>query len=96
MFRENAHRYPAKSWYERIANAVGEDPDDLKFWGQVVFDYVGKGWNPTNVLNMLEFYEKGETPGDRRRGESDDRTIMLDDGWQPIEPDFVKPMTTVT
>lgn len=62
VFRENAHRYPPKAWYSKIAEAVGDDPTDLEFWGRVVLAYVGLGWNPGNVKNMLEFYGRQEIP----------------------------------
>jgi len=64
VFRENAHRFPAKAWYSDVALAVGDAETDLAFWGRVVKAYVGQGWNPTNVKNMLEFYGRREVPGD--------------------------------
>lgn len=63
VFRENAHRFPAKSWWEKIDAVVGEDPEDLETWGRVVFAWVGMGWNPVNVKGMLDCYHKGEIPG---------------------------------
>lgn len=68
VFRTNASRYPAKSWYADIAAAVGDDPADLEFWGQVVKSYVGLGWNPTNVKNMLEYYGRREIPTGKTGG----------------------------
>jgi len=62
VFRANAHRYPAKSWYDEIDQAVGEDEHSLQVWGDVVKAYVGNGWNPTNVRNMLKFYKQGRVP----------------------------------
>ena len=62
VFRENAHRYPPKAWYPKITEAVGEKSADLEFWGQVVLAYIGLGWNPGNVSNMLEFYGRREIP----------------------------------
>lgn len=62
VFRENAHRYPVKAWYDDIVEAVGEEPADLELWGQIVKAYVGLGWNPGNVKNMLAYYEKREIP----------------------------------
>jgi phage replication O-like protein O len=67
-FREAAHRYPAKSWYTDIDEIVGCDPPDLEFWHEVVKQYVGLGWNPTNVKNMLEFYQKREIPKQNGNG----------------------------
>lgn len=63
VFRENAYRYPAKAWWARVEDIVGEDEEDLEFWGLVVLHYVGHGWNPTNVANMLRFFAQGRVPG---------------------------------
>ncbi|MBU1480033.1 MAG: hypothetical protein KJ694_22150, partial [Gammaproteobacteria bacterium] len=68
VFRENAHRYPAKSWYSEVATTVGEEQANLDFWGQVVFAYVGLGWNPTNIRGMLDFYRRREIPKINGRG----------------------------
>lgn len=62
VFRANAHRYPAKAWYDDVAQAVGDAPGNLELWGKVVKAYVGLGWNPTNVTGMLEFYQREEIP----------------------------------
>ena len=72
VFRENAHRYPPKAWYSKIADAVGEQPVDLEFWGQIVLAYIGLGWNPGNVKNMLAYYEKREIPATKGQRESAD------------------------
>jgi hypothetical protein len=61
-FRKNAHRYPAKSWFEDVAATVGQDPADLQFWGQVVKAWVGCGYNPLNVRGMLDCYKRRELP----------------------------------
>ena len=70
VFRENAACYPAKSWYPDIVEAVGEESADLELWGRVVKAYVGQGWNPTNVANMLDFYGRREIPTTKGRGKS--------------------------
>ena len=62
VFRSNACRYPAKSWYDDVDEAVGDGQADLDFWGKVVKAWVGLGWNPTNVSGMLEFYGRREIP----------------------------------
>jgi DNA-binding Lrp family transcriptional regulator len=67
VFRHNAHRFPAKAWWPHIDATVGEDEASLQFWGQVVFAWVGLGWNPTNVKGMLECYTAGHLPGASRR-----------------------------
>lgn len=62
-FRQATHRYPPKSWYSDIAQAVGDDDADLVFWHDVCKAYVGRGWNPLNVQAMLEYYGRREIPG---------------------------------
>lgn len=57
VFRQNAHRYPAKSWYGDVVAVVGRDPPDLERWGQVVKEWVGNGWNPTNIRGMLDKFQ---------------------------------------
>ena len=83
VFREKAHRYPSKSWYGEIDSVVGEKKEDLERWGDVVFNYVGMGWNPTNVKGMLEFYQRGDVPGEGSKSENE--TIeTLSDGRRKI------------
>jgi len=75
VFRENAHRFPAKSWWDDVDERVGRDPPDLERWGHTVKEYVGQGWNPTNVSNMLTFFEEHRIPGagkDNGQGEYND------------------------
>lgn len=61
-FRIKAHRFPAKSWWELIDETVGDAEKDLELWGEIVFKWVGLGWNPMNVAGMLEFYQRREMP----------------------------------
>jgi len=57
VFRQNANRYPAKSWYADVVTVVGHDPPDLERWGAIVKEWVGSGWNPTNVRGMLDKFQ---------------------------------------
>jgi len=60
---------PSDHWQQQIADQVGEVPDDVARWTRVAQAWVGIGWNPGNVLGMLEYYLRGEIPGkDRNRG----------------------------
>jgi len=63
MFRQMAHRFPAKSWWDTIDTVVGSDEANLQRWGRVVYAWVGLGWKPTNVMGMVEFYQRNEIPG---------------------------------
>jgi hypothetical protein len=71
VFRENAHRYPPKAWYDDIAATVSEGEAELARWGAVVKAYVGCGWNPTNVSGMLGFFQRGEIPKPGKRAPPD-------------------------
>jgi len=62
VFRENAHRFPAKSWWKEVDTVVGRAPPHLELWGKDVKAYVGNGWNPVNVRNMLKFFKEGTIP----------------------------------
>jgi hypothetical protein len=90
-FRNAAHRYPAKSWYQDIASAVGEDPADLEFWREIVKEWVGLGWKPTNVKGMLECYRRRKRPGDgtfgsaRSRGSGSAQRVRRAAPVNPIE-----------
>jgi hypothetical protein len=58
-FQSAAHRYPTKSWWKRVDATVGTAEPDVERWKKVVFDWVGRGWNPTNVKGMLDAYLNG-------------------------------------
>ncbi len=63
VFRAETNRFPPKSWFPTIAEAVGADPPNLDRWRRVVHAWVGTGYNPTNVQGMLECYRRGDMPG---------------------------------
>ena len=62
MFKSKAHRYPPKTLYKEIAETVGERPDDIAFWGQVVYGWIKVGWRPTGYEGMLERYCNRDIP----------------------------------
>jgi hypothetical protein len=59
---------PIPELAETIAEAVGELPEDLEFFGQVLVAYLGQGWNGDNILNILDFYRRREIPQPKRNG----------------------------
>jgi hypothetical protein len=74
-FREEAHRYPAKSWYTQLQATIGDGVEDIAFWRQVVHEWVGCGYNPTNVAGMLDCYRNRTIPrtgGGKNNGRSND------------------------
>jgi hypothetical protein len=82
-FRRAAHRFPAKSWWPDVDQIVVTDAEDLEFWEQCVKAYVGLGWNPTNVKNMLEFYRRREIPNGKARDGPRRQTVA--EAWEIIE-----------
>lgn len=59
-----------KYWRKQMGEVVGEKPEKLSFWRQVVEAYTGKGWFKGDVKTMLEeYFVKGVLPGqDRKNG----------------------------
>jgi hypothetical protein len=73
-FREEAHRFPPKAWWSKVAGAVGEGEQEISWWREVVTAWVGRGYNPQNVSGMLDWFRAGSIPpqggnGRRRNGE---------------------------
>lgn len=68
-YRRATHRFPPKAWYDRIAEAVGDDTEDLQFWEDMLVAWVGMGWNPQNVKGQLECYRSRHIPGEERQAE---------------------------
>jgi hypothetical protein len=62
-YREETHYYPPSEWSPRIIEKVGDRPERVKFWQNVVARYVGTYRNPKNIVGMLEFFERNELPG---------------------------------
>ena len=69
-YQDASNYCPVKSVRGEIEKAVGEDPQDVAFWGDVVKYYVGLGWNPRNVRGMLKFYRRRELPKVKGKGRS--------------------------
>jgi hypothetical protein len=55
LLRDEIKRYPAKSWWPEIDAAV----TDLGLWKMIVHEWIGRGWNPSNVRGMLDCYRAG-------------------------------------
>ena len=62
VYRSVAYTYPEKCIWDDIEKAVGDKPNDLELWRDVVKNYIGLGWNKTNVVNMLGYFERREIP----------------------------------
>jgi hypothetical protein len=67
-YREEAQIYPEKTTWDLIDQAIGDDPEDINFWRRVVKYYIGLGWSKTNVVTMIEFYERREIPSKKQEG----------------------------
>jgi hypothetical protein len=66
-FRKATARYPNKTLWPGIVQAVGTGPPDLERWEHTCLAYVAMGWNPTNVKGMLQYFTDRRIPGDDRR-----------------------------
>lgn len=52
-----------KYWRGEMARIVGDKPEDLEFWRQVVIGWTGKYQTRHNVEGMLDYYKRREIPG---------------------------------
>ncbi len=68
VYRAITKWLPLPGIREQIMLAVGNVPDNVERWRQVVMAYCGLGWNPRNVKAMLEFYGRGEIPTTKQNG----------------------------
>lgn len=50
----------SSAWQMEVVQAVGESTDAVNRWRRLVRNWIGRGWNPTNVKGMLESYSKGD------------------------------------
>lgn len=56
-----------KHWRDKMAEAVGAEPENVAFWGKVVEAWTGKGWFKGNIEGMLEFYSRRVLPGEDKK-----------------------------
>jgi hypothetical protein len=56
IFKEKVKRNVPAIWRERVVLTVG---DRVKEWGDLVDEWIGLGWNPTNVVGMLDAFRGG-------------------------------------
>jgi hypothetical protein len=97
VFRESAKKYPQKPIWAAIIEAVGDEPGNLTFWGQVVTRYIGTGWNPGNVLGMIDWFKRRELPGvkhephQQRSGNSNSGGTGMFFGNRPLPNDGDSP-----
>lgn len=62
-----------KTWIGKIAEAVGEQPADLDLWKTIIIAWLGLGWKKTNVSGMLDYFNRGEIPGEDKKGATNGR-----------------------
>lgn len=54
-------------WRNKMAEEVGNEPDKLELWKNVLIGWAGMGWNIRNVKGQLECLGRGEIPGKEQR-----------------------------
>ena len=81
-------KLPNDSWADRIQNAVGLDPGDLRDWGRHVNEWVGKGWNPRNLQGILETWERGGIGNGKPKPDPTDKSERR----AYLNPDYVQPI----
>jgi hypothetical protein len=49
-----------------VGEARIETEAQARLWREVIQHWIGCGWNPHNVVGMLEYYRQGRLPTTRR------------------------------
>jgi hypothetical protein len=70
IFRDTTHRWPAKALQPELHEAIGDTPEALDLWKQVVRAWIGLGWNPMNTDGMLDCFKRKEIPHLERKGDN--------------------------
>jgi len=58
-YRSIAHLQVPDSWRDDVIRVVGEAPDKLIAWNDLVKTWIGRGWNKGNIKGMIEAFERG-------------------------------------
>jgi DNA-binding Lrp family transcriptional regulator len=66
-YREVTRRQVPLAWRERVADAVGDNPQRVERWRRLLDDWCGSGWNVGNVKGMLERFNTAQ-PGRSNNG----------------------------
>ena len=66
-YRDVTHYRVHHDWVDEVVDTVGDDVMEIARWRSTVRTYVGSGWNPKNIANMLRMFRQGETPGVKPR-----------------------------
>ena len=62
---------PHKSLWAKMDNLVGDSEKSLLLFRRIVESWIAVGWKPNNIKGMLEYFERGEIPGeDKKNGHS--------------------------
>jgi len=70
IFVRKAGHFPPKPTKAGIIDAVGHENGNVARWGQVVYQWISHGWNPRNISGMLEYFQRGEIPGQNSHPDS--------------------------
>lgn len=80
-YRSEVHLTVPRTWRQQVADVVGEKPEQVAAWKQLVHDWVGYGWRPGNIKGMLEKFAAGDI---RSNGTGAQRQINKNERAQPL------------
>ena len=52
------HLQVTAQWRDRVIEQVTDDERRLQTWREILDEWIGKGWNPRNVLGMLDMFSQ--------------------------------------
>lgn len=71
-YRTEIRYHVPVTWRKQVAATIGDNPTQVERWAGTIHEWVGRGYNPTNVKGMLEVYTGGgfDEAGKRKSAEA--------------------------
>jgi hypothetical protein len=58
-YRKIAHLHVPITWRDAVIETVGDEPNNVMVWGELVLNWIGHGWNKANIKDMLDAHKNG-------------------------------------
>jgi hypothetical protein len=63
LYRQRMHLYVNRDWVDELIRVVGDTPENLARWDELLRAWNGHGWKPGNIVGMLDAFKAGGIGG---------------------------------
>ncbi|UYN89922.1 MAG: replication protein [Anaerolineales bacterium] len=63
LYRQRMHLYVNRDWVDELIRVVGDTPEKLAKWDELLRAWNGHGWKPGNIAGMLDAFKAGGING---------------------------------